>query len=124
MADTTAAALAFVTTLEARDWASWAALMHPDVVYELPQSRERVRGREGYLRFNQQYPGDWHLTPKVVLADAAHGCVWFTWRLGDDTDDGVVFFGFDADGLITSVTDFWPEPYDPPPGRAHLVERW
>jgi hypothetical protein len=22
------------------------------------------------------------------------------------------------------VTDFWPEPYEPPPGREHLVERW
>jgi hypothetical protein len=21
-------------------------------------------------------------------------------------------------------TDFWPEPYEPPPGREHLVERW
>jgi len=26
--------------------------------------------------------------------------------------------------LITQVTDFWPEPYEPPPGREHLVERW
>ena len=42
----------FVTTLEARDWDTWAALLHPE------------------------------------------------------------------------VTDFRPEPYDPPPGREHLVERW
>ena len=35
----------------------------------------------------------------------------------------MVFFEF-ADGLITRVTDFWPEPYEPPPGREHLVERW
>jgi hypothetical protein len=27
-----------------------------------------------------------------------------------------------VDGLITHVTDFWPEPYEPPPGREHLVE--
>jgi hypothetical protein len=26
--------------------------------------------------------------------------------------------------LITQVTDFWPESYEPPPGREHLVERW
>jgi len=30
----------------------------------------------------------------------------------------------DWDGLITRVTDFWPEPYEPPPGREHLVERY
>ena len=27
-------------------------------------------------------------------------------------------------GLIVRVTDFWPEPYEPPPGREHLTERW
>jgi len=36
----------------------------------------------------------------------------------------VAFFDFDDDGLITRVTDFWPEPYAPPAGRQHLVERW
>jgi hypothetical protein len=35
----------------------------------------------------------------------------------------MAFFEF-TDGLITGVTDFWPEPYEPPPGREHLVERW
>ena len=55
----------FIASLEARDWAAWAALLHPDVIYEIPQSRERIRGRDRYLRFNQEYPGDWHLRPKV-----------------------------------------------------------
>jgi hypothetical protein len=49
--------------------------------------------------------------------------VWFEWRIGDGSDDAMVFFEF-ADGLITRVTDFWPEPYEPPRGREHLVERW
>ena len=113
----------FVASLEARDWDDWAALLHPAVVYEIPQSRERIRGRDRYLRFNQEYPGDWHLRPKVVIADEHHGVVWFEWRLDDRIDDAMAFFAF-ADGLITQVTDFWPEPYEPPPGREHLVERW
>jgi len=37
---------------------------------------------------------------------------------------GVTFFDFDATGLIAHITDFWPEAYDPPPGRKHLVERY
>ena len=118
----------FIASLEARDWAAWAALLHPDVVYEIPQSRERIRGRDRYLRFNQEYPGDWHLRPKVVIADDRHGVAWFEWRLGGQpgeasTDDGMAFFEFDG-GLITRVTDFWPEPYEPPAGREHVVERW
>jgi 3-phenylpropionate/cinnamic acid dioxygenase small subunit len=33
----------FITSLEARDWDTWAGLLHPAVVYEIPQSRERNR---------------------------------------------------------------------------------
>jgi SnoaL-like domain len=113
----------FIESLEARDWDAWAGLLHSAVVYEIPQSRERIRGRDRYLRFNQEYPGDWHLRPKVTIADERHGVVWFEWLLDGRTDDAMAFFEF-ADGLITRVTDFWPEPYEPPPGREHLVERW
>ena len=63
----------FIASLEARDWDAWAGLLHPAVVYEIPQSRERIRGRDRYLRFNQEYPGDWHLRPKVTIADERHG---------------------------------------------------
>jgi hypothetical protein len=49
--------------------------------------------------------------------------VWFEWRLDGDVDDAMAFFEF-TDGLITRVTDFWPERYVPPPGREDIVERW
>ena len=114
----------FIATLDARDWDGWTSTMHADVVYEIPQSRERIRGRDRYLQFNREYPGEWHVRPKVVIADAEHGVVWFGWRVGDSgEDDGMAFFAF-RDGLISTVTDFWPEPYEPPAGREHLVERW
>ena len=110
-------------SMEARDWTTLARVMAADVVYELPQSRERIRGRDRYVQFNQEFPGDWHLEPRVVLADEHHGCALFDWRLGEEESQGIVFFEF-ADGLIVKVTDFWPEPYEPPTGREHLVERW
>jgi ABC-type ATPase involved in cell division len=62
------------------------------------------------------------LRPKVIIADEHHGVVWFEWDL-DGRADAMAFFEF-ADGLITRVTDFWPEPYEPPTGREHLTERW
>ena len=37
---------AFADRLERRDWSGLAELLHPDVVYEIPQTRERIRGRE------------------------------------------------------------------------------
>lgn len=113
----------FVTSLEARDWTTWSALLHPDVVYEIPQTRERIRGRDRYLEFNREYPGDWHIRPKTVIAEEDRGVVWFEWHLDGAVDDAVAFFEL-ADGLVTTVTDFWPEPYAPPADRAHLVERW
>jgi ketosteroid isomerase-like protein len=113
----------FMRCLENRDWVGLAAVLHPDVVYELPQSRERIRGRDRYLRFNREFPGDWHLEPRVVLADDRHGSVLFDWRVGADAAQGIVFFELTG-ALITKVTDFWPEPYEPPTGREHLVERW
>jgi len=122
--DTAALARRFLATLEARDWEAWESLLSPDVVYEVPQSRERIRGRAAYRLFNETYPGDWHLTPKVVIGDAERAVVWFRWDVGDEDADGQVFLEVDADGLITRVTDFWPEAYEPPERPAGLVERW
>lgn len=114
----------FIDCLEARDWMTWADLLHPKVVYEVPQTRERIRGRDRYLQFNQEYPGDWHLRLEVAIADEVNGVAWFRWELPEaEPADGMAFFTF-AEGQIATVTDFWPEPYEPPPGREHLVERW
>ena len=30
----------------------------------------------------------------------------------------------DLEEHVPRITDFWPEPYEPPPGRSHLVERF
>lgn len=71
----------------------------------------------------RRVPGDWHIEPRVVLGDDAHGALLFRWTLDGESSLAVAFFEHDG-ALITKVTDFWPEPYDPPPGREHLVERW
>jgi len=114
----------FFTALESRDWTGFVEVLHPDVVYEIPQSRERIRGRDRYVQFNREFPGDWHVTPTQILTDGAAGVGRFQWQLGQQPiEEAFVFFGV-RDGLLAMVTDFWPEPYDPPPGREHLVERW
>lgn len=121
--DGRALAAAFADRLERRDWTAFADLLDPDVVYEVPQTRERIRGADRYVRFNAEYPGDWHLEPQVVLGDDRAGALLFRWSLDGETSFGIAFFEV-AGGRIVKITDFWPEPYDPPPGREHLVERW
>ena len=73
MTDGKALVAAFADRLDRRDWAGLAALLAPDVVYELPQTRERIRGRDRYVTFNAEYPGDWHIEPQIVLGDDEHG---------------------------------------------------
>jgi ketosteroid isomerase-like protein len=111
-------------TAEARDWDGFADTLSPDVVYEMQQTRERVRGRAAFRRSNAEYPGDWHLTITRLVADAEGAASWCDFRVGDEQMDGITFFTFDTDGLIAEVQDVWPEPYEPPAGREHLTERW
>jgi ketosteroid isomerase-like protein len=128
MTDTAEVARRFLDTLESRAWADWEALMSEAVVYELPQTRERIHGRAAYRTFNETYPGEWHLSPKVVIGDDHRAVVWFGWTLqeegNDEGGDAQAFFEFDEAGLIVKVTDFWPEPYDPPARSDGLLQRW
>ncbi len=116
---------AFWKAVAARDWTGFGALLTPDVVYELPQTRERVRGRDAYVRFNAQYPGDWDLAPVRIVGSGRHGASWIRFAVDGEPDQtGISFFDLDDAGLVGRITDFWPVPYEPPPGREHLVERY
>lgn len=125
-----AAVEAYWSAANARDWDAFAATLADDVVYDLPQTRELIRGKERYLQFNREYPGDWCVRVERLVADgegrqaAARTLVTFTGAEGEATAiHAIHFFTFDAQGLITGVTDFWPEPYEPPTGREQ-VERY
>lgn len=111
-------------TAEARDWAAFAELLAEDVVYELPQTRERITGKAAYLRFNEEYPGDWHVSLRRVVAEGDAATSWIKWESDGEGADAVTFFEFDGEGLIARITDFWPEAYEPPKGREHLTERY
>lgn len=116
---------AYWAAAEARDWDAFGNLVAQDVVYEAPQSRERVRGRDAYLRFNSEgFPGDWHLSVQRIVGQGRQAASWIQMSEGDDRYPGLCFFELGEDGLITRITDYWPEPYDPPASRAHLVERY
>jgi ketosteroid isomerase-like protein len=110
---------------ESRDWDTFADLVAEQVVYEAPQTRERVRGRKAYLRFNAEgFPSDWHLTSERVIGEGRHAASWIEFSDAGDRYPGVCFFDLDDDGRIARITDFWPTPTDLPVSRAHLVERY
>jgi hypothetical protein len=115
---------AYWAAAEARDWDAFAETLADDVLYELPQTRERVRGKERYARFNREYPGDWHLRIERIVADEEGAVTWVHMAVGLEEMYGIAFFTGNGEGRIKTVTDFWPEPYEPPVGREHLVERY
>ena len=112
----------YVERLEARDWAGVTEVLQPDVVYRLPQTGEVVRGRDAYLRWNQEYPDGWHLRLVEAYGDGTGGAARLDVTVGDEAVAALVFVRV-RDGLLAEITDFWPTAYEPPAGRAHLAER-
>jgi len=109
-------------TAERRDWEAFGELLAEDVVYRLPQTGEQVTGRSRYLRFNIEFPGDWHISVERVVADDDGAASWVTSTLGGVEQSALTFFRFDAAGRISLITDFWPEPYDAPVRPQGLVD--
>ena len=125
MSDAYEVVAAYWAAAEARDWDAFVGLVADDVVYEAPQTRERVRGREAYRRFNAEgFAREWHVTVERVVGEGAHAASWVEFEDGDDRYPGVCFFDLDDDGLIARITDFWPTPAEVPADRAHLAERY
>jgi len=126
MTDAYQAVAAYWAAIEARDWETLAGLVAAGVFYEVPQTRERVTGREAFVRFCADgFPGEWHIAVERAVGQGRHAASWVRWSPGDDaSQSGLSFFDLGADGLITRITDFWPEPYEPSANRAHLVEHY
>ena len=55
------------------------------------------------------------MEPQIVVADERNGSPLLGWTLGGESALAVAFFEFSGT-TITKIVDFWPEPYDPPPG--------
>jgi len=117
---------AYWTAANDRDWVAFGELLAEDVVYEGPQTRERVRGRTNYVRFNTEgFPGDWHLVIIQIVGEGLHAASWTDFTNADGTTQpGLCFFDLQDDGKIVRITDFWPDPYELPAQRAHLMERY
>jgi hypothetical protein len=116
---------AYWAAAEARDWDAFALLLADDVVYRGPQTREQVRGREAYIRFNVEgFAYDWHIAVEHIVGEDLHAASWIEFTGPEGKQPGLCFFDLGDDGRITRITDFWPDPYELPAGRAHLVERY
>ncbi|MET7935365.1 nuclear transport factor 2 family protein [Streptomyces sp. NPDC005322] len=124
MGDIGATVETYWATAQARDWRAFGDTLADDVRYELPQTRERVLGRDGVVRFNAEQLGEWSLEIERVVADTTQAVSWVRFSEDEEETQGISFFTSAPDGRIQTITDFRPTPYEPPVGRDSLTERF
>ncbi|MFJ6012522.1 nuclear transport factor 2 family protein [Streptomyces sp. NPDC092952] len=118
-ADLRAAVETYWSAAEARDWDALAATLADDVLYEVPQTREYVRGKEPYLRFSRACPEGRRVRVESVVTDtgARRAAVRTRFAADAETDTdrspgeslALHFFLFDEAGRISAITGFRPE---------------
>jgi predicted ester cyclase len=95
----------YFETMSGREWDDFGALVTEDVVYEMPQTGERITGREKYVAFNREYPGDWRLTVTRLIADGATAAASMNFTVGEEELVGLVYLELRGE-LIARITDF------------------
>ena len=113
----------FWALMQTNDFAAVAALLAPDFVLEWPQTKERIRGAERFVRVNAEYPahGRWEFTIHRIVGDAHEAVSDVAITDGVQHARAISFFET-ADGRVRRLVEYWPEPYDAPANRAHLAE--
>jgi hypothetical protein len=109
-----------MTTLDPEAEYEWR---HEDFIADMPQSNERVRGRENMRAFQRAYPPE--TLPKfTVQRVVGGGDVWTLTATGDyggQTFHVAIVFEF-RDGKILRETRYYAEPFEAPEWRAQWVE--
>jgi hypothetical protein len=101
-------------------------LRHEDYVMEMPQSGERIRGREKMRELQESFPDQSTLPTIRVRRVLVREGLW----VGEGTIDygnGTVLNSVAVvelkDGRSWRDTRYFAEPFEAPAWRAHLVER-
>lgn len=123
--DATRVAERFWSLMSTNDFGRLAEVLDEAVVVDWPLTRERIHGSANFIRVQQEYPahGPWRFTVHRLFGEE-------TRAVSDvSVTDGVVgarvisFFEVGND-RITAMIEYWPDEYEPPAGREHLVERY
>lgn len=107
----------------ARDWKTFASLLDENMLYEVPQTRERIRGGAGYLDLFRTWPGQWHAEIRQIIVEGNSAVCVIAFFADGEEMTGITFFEF-SDGLIVRATDCWPDPYEPPERMSAFFERY
>jgi ketosteroid isomerase-like protein len=111
-------ARALYAAYQDRDWARAQALLHPEVVLEMPATSERLMGADQVITFQRGYPEPWgDLAVLRALGDARSAAAEVEVRAPDGVFRMAAFWDV-RDGLLARGTEYWVDPGGtPPPGR-------
>lgn len=114
----------FWRLMASNDFESVRAVLADDFVLEWPQSKERIRGGANFARMNAEYPsstGRWTFRIDRLVASGESVVTQVSVADGEQSAEAVSFFTV-AGGQIVRLVEYWPEPYEAPAHRRHLVE--
>ncbi len=113
----------FWRLMASNDFSTVCRVLAADFVLEWPQSRERIRGGERFAQMNQEYPanGLWTFMINRLVGSEAEAVSDVSISDGVQQARAISFFDV-VDGKITRLVEYWPEPFEAPSNRAHLVE--
>jgi hypothetical protein len=98
------------------------ATRHEDYVMEMPQSGERISGRDAMRSMQESFPNPPTISVRRVVGAET------TWVLegvndyGDDAWHVVVILELETDGRVLRDTRYYAKALDPPDWRAGWVE--
>jgi SnoaL-like domain len=107
---------------DANDFDVEHEIYREDAVLDYPQSGERIHGRRKIQQSRFVQPNKKRFTVRRIVGS---GDLWVTEFIlsYDDKPSYTVSIMEFRDGLVAHETQYFADPFDPAPSRAHLVEQ-
>jgi SnoaL-like domain len=107
---------------DANDFEVEHEIYREDAVLEYPQSGERIRGRRNIQESRFVQPNKKRFTVRRMIGSGDLWVTEFVLSYDGKPSYTVSIMEF-RDGLVAHETQYFADPFDPGPSRAHLVER-
>jgi SnoaL-like domain len=107
---------------DASDFRLEHEIYRDDAVLDYPQSGERIRGRQNIQESRYVQPNKKRFAVRRIIGS---GDIWVTEFVltYDGLPSHTVSIMEFREGLVAKETQYFADPFEPAPSRAHLVER-
>jgi hypothetical protein len=107
---------------DANDFDVEHQIYREDAVLEYPQSGERIHGRRNIQESRFVQPNKKRFTVRRIVGTGELWVTEFVLSYDGAPSYAVSIMEF-REGLVVRETQYFADPFDPAPSRAHLVER-